>query len=99
MVKSDSRPNTQDPYSATLKHIKLQIMSAWQEYKNKLGETRPWDALNSKNYTDEDTVRKRMEICEDCPRLWKKTYQCKECGCFVKLKTKVTKAVCPIGKW
>ena len=74
-------------------------MSAWQEYKKKLGETRPWDALNSANYTDEDTARKRMDICNVCPRLLQATKQCKECGCFMLLKTKLSSAVCPIGKW
>ena len=72
---------------------------AWKEYKKKLGETRPWDALNPENYTDENTARKRMNICDTCPRLLRATKQCKECGCFMALKTKLTNAVCPIGKW
>ena len=74
-------------------------MSAWQEYKKKLGKTRPWDALNPENHTDENTARKRMNICEVCPQLIKATHQCKECGCLMKLKTKLIEAVCPIGKW
>jgi hypothetical protein len=74
-------------------------MSAWQEYKKKLGETRPWDAFDPTKYTDEDTARKRMDICEVCPRLLKTTHQCKECGCFMKMKTKLKNAECPLGKW
>jgi hypothetical protein len=74
-------------------------MTPWQEYKKKLGDTRPWDALNPTKYTDEETARKRMDICEVCPRLLKPTYQCKECGCFMKVKTKLEHATCPIGKW
>ena len=74
-------------------------MSAWQEYKNKLGTTRPWDVLNSNNHADEDLVGKRWNICEVCPQLLKATNQCKECGCFMKLKTKLKEAVCPLGKW
>lgn len=74
-------------------------MTPWQEYKKKLGTSRPWDALNPTNYTDEETARKRMDICEVCPRLLKATYQCKECGCFMKMKTKLTEAVCPLSKW
>lgn len=74
-------------------------MNAWQEYKKKLGETRPWDTLNPKNYTDEDTARKRINICEGCSRYRMQTRQCRECGCLMILKTKLTDAVCPIGKW
>jgi hypothetical protein len=74
-------------------------MNTGQEPHKKLGKTRPWDALNPKNYTDDDTARKRMDVCDGCSRLLKATYQCKECGCFIKLKTKLTQAACPIGKW
>lgn len=74
-------------------------MSAWDNYKKKLGTTRPWDVLNSANHTDEDIAQKRINICEVCPQLLKVTYQCKECGCFMKLKTKLKEAVCPLGKW
>jgi hypothetical protein len=74
-------------------------MSAWQEYKKKIGNSRPWDVLNPTEYTDEETARQRMDICDACPRLLKATKQCKECGCFMVLKTKLKGAVCPIGKW
>jgi len=75
-------------------------MSAWQEYKKKLGDTRPWDVLNpSANYVAEDISSARYAICEVCPSLLKTTKQCKECGCFMKLKVKLEKAVCPLGKW
>lgn len=74
-------------------------MSAWKEYKKKLGETRPWDAVNKSNYTESDTAIKRMEICNQCPRLIPVTKQCKECGCFMVLKTKLKEASCPLGKW
>lgn len=74
--------------------------SAWQEYKKKLGETRPWDVVNpvAEKATDEEADR-RYAICEECPRLLKLTKQCKECGCFMNLKTKLQHATCPIGKW
>ena len=74
-------------------------MSAYQEWKKKFGETRPWDALNPGNYTDDETAVKRMDICESCPRLLKATKQCKECGCFMALKTKLLHATCPLSKW
>lgn len=75
-------------------------MSAWQEYKKKLGNTRPWDVLNPNiENVAEDISSARYAICEACPSLLKATKQCKECGCFMKLKTKLAGAVCPIGKW
>lgn len=76
------------------------MRNSWQKYKKKLGNTRPLDLLNPKieRAADEEAER-RMSICETCPRLLKTTYQCKECGCFMKLKVKLEAAVCPLGKW
>jgi hypothetical protein len=75
-------------------------MTTWKEYKEKLGTTRPWDALNQSKFNfDETTSSKRYEICEVCPRFLKATKQCKECGCFMAIKVKLKEAVCPLGKW
>jgi hypothetical protein len=75
-------------------------MSAWKEYKKKLGTTRPWDMINPNvELVSEEEATARMSICEECPSLLKATRQCKECGCFMKLKTKLKKAECPLGKW
>ena len=75
-------------------------MSAYQEWKKKLGETRPWDVINPNiKHVSEDVANGRFAICETCPSLLKVTSQCKECGCFMKLKTKLPAAVCPLGKW
>lgn len=75
-------------------------MNAWQEYKKKLGTTRPWDFVNPKTeYADEELSTKRFSICEKCSSLIKVTSQCKECGCFMKAKVKLKEAVCPLGKW
>jgi hypothetical protein len=50
-------------------------------------------------YVAEDVSSKRYEICEACPSLLKTTKQCRECGCFMKLKVKLNNAVCPLSKW
>lgn len=71
----------------------------WQKYKEKLGETRPWDLLDSNKYTDQTVANKRLDLCKQCPELIKLTSQCKQCGCFMVAKTKLEGAVCPIGKW
>ena len=48
---------------------------------------------------DDETRSKRYEICNDCEYLVKATSTCKQCGCFMTLKTKLQRAKCPIGKW
>lgn len=75
-------------------------MSAWKEYKDKIGVTRPWDFLNpDTQYADEAEESMRYSMCNDCPEFIKPTSQCKQCGCFMKLKVKLKRATCPIGKW
>ncbi|MFZ9715967.1 MAG: DUF6171 family protein [Ilumatobacteraceae bacterium] len=75
-------------------------MSAWQEYKQKLGTTRPWDVLNPNTPKVEDNkYADRIAECASCDRLIRPTFQCKECGCFMKLKARLEGATCPLGKW
>jgi hypothetical protein len=74
--------------------------SAWQKYKKNLGDTRPWDLINTKTkWASEELAEKRYSICLECPELIKLTKQCKKCGCFMSAKTKLESAKCPIGKW
>ena len=75
-------------------------MNAWQDYKKKFGTTRPWDILKpSTRYVTEEVATQRFSICEKCPSLFKVTSQCKECGCFMKVKVTLEEAVCPLSKW
>lgn len=76
-----------------------QNKSAWEQWKENLGESRPWHLLNSENYTSQETADLRFSICNDCPEFVKVTSQCRKCGCIMSLKTKLEKAECPIGKW
>lgn len=74
--------------------------SRWEQYKEKLGETRPWDVINpNTEYVEEQIANERLDICKACPELIELTSQCKKCGCFMGMKTKLKKANCPIGKW
>lgn len=74
--------------------------SAWQKYKESIGETRPWDLVNpDTEWAEESVSRERYSICQSCPELVKLTKQCKKCGCFMAVKTKLAEAVCPLGKW
>lgn len=73
--------------------------SAWQEYKKKIGDSRPWHLLNSSNYVEDEIASSRYEICKLCPELIDLTKQCKQCGCIMTMKTKLINASCPLSKW
>jgi hypothetical protein len=75
-------------------------MNAWQEYKKKLGETRPWDVINPNvEKVDTSISESRRSVCSDCDRYISLTKQCKECGCVMSLKTQLKNATCPLNKW
>ncbi|RAX56451.1 hypothetical protein CCZ01_09490 [Helicobacter monodelphidis] len=50
-------------------------------------------------HVDLEIQQKRLHICLACDRLFALTKNCKECGCFVKMKVKYKKSECPLGKW
>lgn len=61
---------------------------------------RPWDLINPHiGRVPIEIATERFSICKSCPQYIKSTTQCKECGCIMKLKTKLPNASCPIGKW
>ena len=47
----------------------------------------------------QDIIDKRWDECQKCEFLLKPTNNCKKCGCFMAVKTRVATASCPIGKW
>lgn len=59
----------------------------------------PLDLLHSDRYTNAQIRGERLDICMGCDRLFKPTKTCKECGCFMQLKTWLKNAHCPLGKW
>jgi len=63
-------------------------------------EARPWDLLNpNTEYVSKEEQHKRYSTCQSCDRFISLTTQCKECGCIMKLKTTISHASCPLGKW
>jgi len=76
-------------------------MSKWKEWQEKNNDkVKPWDMFNPNiEKLSEEVAQKRLDMCLGCDRLIKITNQCKECGCFMNLKTKLPNAFCPIGKW
>jgi hypothetical protein len=76
----------------------------WKDFKKDNIEqakvARPWDLLNPDTvYVSEEIAKERFEICLGCPSLIQLTKQCKKCGCFMSVKSKMETAKCPIGKW
>lgn len=49
--------------------------------------------------SDKDLIESRLKICNACEFFNKRMVKCKKCGCFMKLKTTLKMATCPIGKW
>jgi hypothetical protein len=74
-------------------------LSPWQKFKEAQGTTRPWDMLRADGKTTDAIAQERYDMCLGCEHLIKLTKQCKKCGCFMNLKTKLAGAECPVGKW
>jgi len=67
---------------------------------NKERPARPWDIFNKNlKIIQKDIVEHRMALCNSCPELIQSTSTCKQCGCFMKLKTQLSNASCPLNKW
>lgn len=55
--------------------------------------------VNKDLFVDKPTQDERYEICKNCDKFINLTKQCKECGCFMPLKTKLKFTSCPLQKW
>lgn len=49
-------------------------------------------------FSDKQTSEDRYKICKSCDQL-NKLKLCKQCGCFMPLKTKIAVVNCPLNKW
>lgn len=58
-----------------------------------------FDLFKRGNRVPEEVRQYRLDMCHMCPSLIKATGQCGECGCIVKLKTKLQDERCPLDKW
>lgn len=41
----------------------------------------------------------RFNLCQGCEFFEKESSRCTKCGCFMKTKTQIASAACPVGKW
>jgi len=63
-------------------------------------DVKPWDLLNpNAPRSEEELAKYRFDICSSCEWFRKSSQTCKKCGCFMKLKTTLKNAKCPVGKW
>jgi hypothetical protein len=77
----------------------MEELTPYQQWKQNLGETRPWDMLNPNiEFVPKDVAQERYNICKECP-FFLPTKQCSKCGCFMKAKVKLPNAECPEHKW
>jgi hypothetical protein len=74
------------------------MTTPWQEYRKKLSAT-PFGLVDKESYTSEEEAKARLDMCNGCDRFINLTKQCKECGCFMPLKTKLKNTKCPLNKW
>ena len=49
--------------------------------------------------SDSELIEARLDICNSCEWLDKRLVKCRKCGCFMKLKSTLKQASCPLGKW
>lgn len=62
-------------------------------------EVRPWNMIDGSPRAPEDLAVYRLGICQTCEWFRKTSQTCKKCGCFMKMKTQLEKAYCPLEKW
>lgn len=67
--------------------------------QNDRKDVRPWDLINGSPRSPEELSEYRLEICKSCEWFRQRSQTCKKCGCFMKLKTTLAHAKCPIAKW
>ena len=59
-----------------------------------------WDMLNPNiQKLSKEQAAPRMTICQECEFFISATASCKKCGCFMKMKTRLPLAKCPVHKW
>ena len=75
-------------------------MNFVDKLKEQLEKTKVEVREDIQKFVVDDSVREeRMAICNSCEFLFEPTMQCKQCGCFVKAKTRFKHFSCPLEKW
>jgi len=64
-----------------------------RDLKNKIKETIAGTRVST------EIAEERMSICKKCEHFFSYTQSCTKCGCFMKVKTILSAAKCPVRKW
>jgi Family of unknown function (DUF6171) len=91
---------TEEEYEANIKALQEALANKPVKEVGSQREVRPWDLLNPKQKrVDEEEKNRRLAICEKCEFFRQASRTCKKCGCFMNLKSTLSKAHCPVHKW
>lgn len=66
--------------------------------KLELVRTKAQEVIDN-SIADTELQEHRYKICTSCSNFLQTTNQCRLCGCFMKAKTNLKGAKCPIMKW
>lgn len=55
--------------------------------------------MNKQFFATKEVRDERLSICESCPFLFKPTFTCRKCMCFMKIKSSISSMKCPDNKW
>ena len=53
----------------------------------------------NKYLADNKVYKERLKICNSCDRYFKPTGTCTRCGCFMRVKAKISNQSCPDKLW
>lgn len=56
------------------------------------------DAIGESFFADNEVQQTRYDLCKSCSS-FTSLKTCRECGCIMPLKIKITDSVCPLSKW
>lgn len=73
--------------------LKEKIKSIRQAAEKLANNTIPYEKVSP------EIQQERWNICQSCEWLYKPTNSCRQCGCFMAIKTWMATQRCPIKKW
>lgn len=71
-------------------------MTTIEKAKNLAKDISAWVAAGAP-MANSDASGKRLQICEACEHY--ENRMCKQCGCLMPAKVRLSTSKCPIGKW
>ena len=79
------------------KALALEEINEFAETNERIDMRTAPDRVKRNIIHDEEVLKMRWDLCTGCEFL--NNNKCEKCGCFMKVKHKLSMASCPIGKW